>query len=424
MLDQLGAAGSDYRWGFYQNGFAGQLTDSPVQNIVAFLDLAQQYVEHSLRANRRSDGLYYAYNVLHLEAGRASISRLYEMLEGQVSILSSGLLTGDESLSLLQGLRQSSLYQAEQHSYILYPDRQLPGFLERNCLTYAQVHAVGLLANLAEAHDASLLTRDVNGVYHFNGHFRNFHDVSRALAGLRTQPRYAQWVEADFEKIRALFEETFHHDEFTGRSGTFFAYEGLGSVYWHMVAKLLLSVQETVLRFRHEPCAPALRQHYADIRQGLSLNKSPEAYGAFPSDPYSHTPKGQGAKQPGMTGLVKELILTRLAELGLTVDNGQLAFDLTLLNPQELLMTPAVFSYVDVHGQQKKLELKAGSVAYSICQTPVILEADSRTAITVHLAHGALQQIDGHVVDIDNSRHIFQRDGTVHHLVVSIPSIR
>ena len=80
--------------------------------ITAFLDLAQEYVEHSLRANQRGDNLYHAYNILHLDHGRASISHLYEMLEGQVAILSSGLLSGEESLALLQGLRHSSLYQA------------------------------------------------------------------------------------------------------------------------------------------------------------------------------------------------------------------------------------------------------------------------------------------------------------------------
>jgi hypothetical protein len=48
-----------------------------------------------------------------------------------------------------------------------------------------------------------------------------------------------------------------------------------------------------------------------DIRQGLVL-MTLVITGAF-YDPYSHTPKGQGAKQPGMTGMVKE-ILARKAE--------------------------------------------------------------------------------------------------------------
>ena len=67
MMDALGQAGSDYREKFYSHGFSGKL--SPVQGseLLAFLDLAQRYVEHSLRANRRDDSLYHAYNILHLE---------------------------------------------------------------------------------------------------------------------------------------------------------------------------------------------------------------------------------------------------------------------------------------------------------------------------------------------------------------------
>jgi len=187
-----------------------------------------------------------------------------------------------------------------------------------------------------------------------------------------------------------------------------------------MVAKLLLAVQETILRVKGEPCAQALIDKYAEIRQGLSFNKSPEAYGAFPTDPYSHTPKGQGAKQPGMTGLVKEVMLTRQAELGLAIEDGRLAFDFLLLDPQELIPAPSVFSYLDVHGQQQTLELKAGSLAYSICQTPIVLESDSQTGITVHLTDGAPQRIEGNRLDAINSRHIFQRDGVVHHLTVSL----
>lgn len=421
MLDSLGKAGSDYRWNFYKNGLSGKLVDSPVKDIVAFFDLAQQYIEHSLRANKRIDNLYHAYNVLHLENGRASISYLYEMLEGQVAILSSGLLSGNESLALLQSLRHSALYQADQQSYILYPDRQLPGFLERNRLTSDQVREVRLLTMLVDAQDTSIITRDVNGVFHFNGQFRNFHGVSRALEALKNQPRYANLVDADFDKIKAMFEETFHHDEFTGRSGTFFAYEGLGSVYWHMVAKLLLAVQETVVRARHEACAQALIEKYSEIRQGLSFNKSPEVYGAFPTDPYSHTPKRQGAKQPGMTGLVKEVILTRLAEVGLSVENGCLAFNPLLLDKKELLTAPAEFDYLDVSGQLQRLELPANSLAATFCQVPIILRAEGAPGIHVHFNGGTVKQVTGLLLDAATSRQLFQREGAIHHLEVTCP---
>jgi hypothetical protein len=420
MMDALGQAGSDFRWNFYKNGLSGESSDTPVTEILALLGLAQRYVEHSLRANQRSDTLYHSYNVLHLEKGRASIDHLYEMLEGQVAILSSGLLSGDESLALLQALRNSSLYQAEQQSYLLYPDRKLKPFLEKNRLTPAQISHVALFTQLAEAGDSSILTRDINGNYHFNGHIRNFKDVDRALKALSKKPQYARLVEADIEKIKALFEETFHHNEFTGRSGTFFAYEGLGSIYWHMVAKLLLVAQETVLRFRHEACAQALLERYTDIRQGFGFNKSADVFGAFPTDPYSHTPKGQGAKQPGMTGLVKEEILTRQAELGYAIEDSRLVFDALLLDPRELLTAPAVFTYLDVNSCQQTIELKAGALAYSICQVPVILTLSSENCIRVHLNEGSPQCIAGHQLDSTNSQHIFQRDGKIHHLVVSI----
>ena len=65
----------------------------------------------------------------------------------------------------------------------------------------------------------------------------------------------------------------------------------------------------------------------------LGFNKTAEAFGAFPRDPYSHA----GAQQPGMTGSVKEEILTRLGELGVEVKAGRLPFEPTLLAASEPL---------------------------------------------------------------------------------------
>ncbi len=136
-----------------------------------------------------------------------------------------------------------------------------------------------------------------------------------------------------------VFEEVFRHSEFTGRSGSFFAYEGLGSIYWHMVSKLLLAAQEALERAVAEGADPgtvdALRDAYEDVRQGLGYCKTPEVYGAFPVDPYSHTPGGKGARQPGMTGQVKEEVLTRAGELGLRVEDGAICFRPVLLRAPE-----------------------------------------------------------------------------------------
>jgi hypothetical protein len=174
------------------------------------------------------------------------------------------------------------------------------------------------------------------------------------------------------------------------------------------------------VRTRGEPYTGALIEKYADIRMGQGFNKTPAGYGAFPTDPYSHTPLSQGAKQPGMTGLVKEEILTRQVELGLSIENGNLAFNFLLLDRQEFLIHSSVFSYWNIDGQQQQIELKAGSLAYTICQVPVILQVSNEKCVFIHLNDGSTQLNEGHVLDAVNSRHIFQRDGIVHHLVVSV----
>ncbi len=419
VMDALGQAGSDFREKVYTAGLQAENNLVSTAELGGFLDLVLRYIDHSLRANQRADHLYHAYNILHLGEQSASISRLVEMLEGQVAILSSELLTGEESLALLESLRAGPLYRADQHSYILYPDRHLPGFLEKNSIPPARLGGLGLPAALVEAGEHSLFTRDEEGNFHFNGRIRNFKDAARVLDALKSQPRYAELVKAEAEKIETLFEATFHHDEFTGRSGTFFAYEGLGSIYWHMISKLLLAVQETILRTRGQACNAALIEKYLDIRQGQCFNKSPAEYGAFPTDPYSHTPKGQGAKQPGMTGMVKEEVLARQAELGLTIENGQLTFDFRLLEREEFLTAPGVFHYMDVAGQEQCLQLPAGSLAYSICQVPVILQRSTAANIQVHLADGSVETLAGLTLDAAHSAHIFARDGAVHHLVVA-----
>ena len=418
MMDALGLAGGTYRWNYYTQGLSGEHTALQISEVVAFLDLAQQYIEHSLRANKRSDNLYHAYNILHLRDGIAAIGRLYEMLEGQVAILSSGMLTGEESLTLLESMRNSRLYRADQHSYILYPDKGLPGFLAKNTIMQSQVNELALVTELIKAGDKSLLLRDEKGNFHFAGHIRSSKNVVSALHALPSQ--YAELVAKDIEKIKALFEETFHHNEFTGRSGTFFAYEGLGSIYWHMVSKLLLAVQETILRTRNESTTATLIEKYQDIRKGLSFNKTPDIYGAFPTDPYSHTPYGQGARQPGMTGMVKEEILTRQMELGFSIEAGRLAFDSLFLNRQEFLTQAKTYNYWDIDGQRNEMNVPAGSTIYSICQVPILLQSSNEACIEVYFSDGTRQQTRGHVLDSTTSCHIFRRDGVVHHLVVSV----
>ena len=424
-MDDLGSLGSAYRERVYA-GFSGARTVVTGEQVQALLDAALAYVDASLVANRRGDGLYHSYNILDLSEGAAHIRRLPEMLEGQVAMLSSGELDAQEALALLAGLRASALYRADQHSYTLYPDKDLAGFLDRNTFPADRAESCPLVAALVAAGDRSLVVADVHGDLHFAADIRNARDVQDALERLAADPGLGEVAEASRAELLDIFEEVFTHAEFTGRSGSFFAYEGLGSIYWHMVSKLLLAVQETVERAvaegESDATVRALIGAYEDVRAGLGYCKAAEVYGAFPTDPYSHTPAGHGARQPGMTGQVKEEVLTRLGELGLRVEGGQIVFRPIQLRATEWRQTPGTFEYVDVLGDDGTVDLMPGSLVFTFCQVPVVYrQADSLRVRVVRADGTAVECPDGRI-PANLSASIFGRRGEIDLIEVRTPA--
>ena len=88
--------------------------------------------DRSIASNKRADGLFHAYNIADFDGERLGVDHLYPMLEGQVAALSSGAVPAGEAVDVLEALYESAIYRADQDSFMLYPDRKLPGFLERN----------------------------------------------------------------------------------------------------------------------------------------------------------------------------------------------------------------------------------------------------------------------------------------------------
>jgi hypothetical protein len=162
-----------------------------------------------------------------------------------------------------------------------------------------------------------------------------------------------------------------------------------------------------------------LFDHYFEINAGIGAHKSPELYGAFPTDPYSHTPGGKGAQQPGMTGQVKEDLLCRFGELGVRVQGGQLQFDRALMHAEEFLTEPAVFEYVDVAQQTKTIELDANSLVYTVCQVPVVHQRGTQEGIEITWNDSRTTRVDGLVLDRETSRKIFRRLHEVVRLTVT-----
>ena len=423
ILDGLGKAGSTYRTTIYNSNFSGDKTQLPKSELLQFLKLALDFLDHTIAANKRADNLYHSYNLMSLTNDEEiRISNLPEMLEGQVAILGSNCISSEKSLALLDALKASALYRKDQYSFVLYPDKQLPIYIHKNTIPAKDVENSALLSQLVKEGNTQILEQDLKGVCHFNGNFNNANSLKEALGKLPKQ--FQRLVEKDNGQVFNTFENLFDHKSFTGRSGTFFGYEGLGSIYWHMVSKLLLATQETALTAiqskESKEVVDGLVQHYFEINDGIGVHKSPELYGAFPTDPYSHTPAGKGAQQPGMTGQVKEDVLSRFGELGIAVKEGKLGFNIQLLKEEAFLKTSEVFSYIDVHKEAKKIPLKPNSLCFTYCQIPIVFQLADKEGIEVQQNSASVVKFDSLQLDKETSNNLFERNGKIEQLVVSI----
>jgi hypothetical protein len=415
IVDVLGKAGSDYRNLIYQTGFLGEKMTVSLIGLKKFVNISLEFIEHTIKANQRKDAMYHAYNLLSVHPNSISIDYLNEMLEGQVAVLSSGFLTGKESLQLLDALKKSRLFRADQYSYILYPNVDLPKFLEKNIIPENEILKSKLVLKLLSDNNTQIVERDVIGQYHFNANFKNKADLLETLNTL--DKSYIPLIKEDTTLILDIFEKVFNHKAFTGRSGTFFAFEGLGSIYWHMVSKLHLAVQETCLAAINNQedtsIISKLMDHYFAIQAGIGVHKSPELYGAFPTDPYSHTPMHKGAQQPGMTGQVKEDILVKWGELGVYAENGQLCFNPQILQMDAFDAKPKKVEFYPLNGDKEVILLQEKSLMFSFCQTPIIYEISNIDTIEIEWKAKDLQIINGFTLDIKTSQTLFNRTGEI-----------
>jgi hypothetical protein len=423
VLDALGNAATDFRGQVYDNSFSGKKNKISKEEINSLLAVSLSFIDHTIRANKRTDNLYHAYNLMSVEGDGVSINYLSEMLEGQVAILSAGALTSEESLEVMDALKSSKLFREDQYSYILYPNKDLPGFLQKNNVPETSVNQSELLKKLVADGNNSLVVKDINGVFHFNGNFKNNGDLKAALNTLAESP-YGELAKKDAAYVQKVFEEVFNHKAFTGRSGTFFGYEGLGSIYWHMVSKLLLAVQECCLQAVERKSGAEtigrLMEHYYEVNAGIGVHKPPTLYGAFPTDPYSHTPAGKGAQQPGMTGQVKEDILSRFGELGISVKDGLLRFAPALLKRTEFISEPTAFNYKDLDGGSLAFDVDANSLCFTYCQVPVVYHIGDGGKTEVVFKDGQRKVLEGHNLDKATSHQVFHRTGDILKILVAI----
>jgi hypothetical protein len=425
-LTDLGEAASRYRETIYKAESFSNPESRSLADIKAMLDDALAAIDQSINSNRRKDGLYHAYNLLEQAHQRVETQNLYPMLEGQVAALSSGAASGEEAAVVLEALFDSSVYRPDQQSFMLYPDRELPDFLEKNRITIEQIDAIPLLQTMLEQGDERIIVRDANGCYRFNCDLKNVGALITRLDALKES--FGDEIDLIRAPLAALYEDVFNHQSFTGRSGGMFGFEGLGCIYWHMVSKLLLAVQENFFdaleRGDNLATCQRLGKLYYRVRQGLGFNKSPSEYGAFPADPYSHTPKHAGAQQPGMTGSVKEEILSRFGELGIRVSNGQAHFEPALLRTREFMPSPNTLRYLDVSGNWQEISIPSNGLAFTWCQVPVIyvLQDNSGPTLTITSNTDGKRTQSQLELTAEDSEALFRRTGQIREIMLTLPA--
>ena len=420
VAKSLGQSGEEYRRSVYNNNFGNiiQISSSEVEK---FINETLNHIDACILFNKRTDKMLHSYNLLKIKENLYEIKHLDLMLEGQVALLSANVLDGTDVVNLCKQLRKSDLFREDQYSYLLYPDQSVPSFLERNTFEESFLLKSPLLAQLVQTKNTQIINQDINGKLHFNSSLKNAEDLDRALEVTANETGLNDLLEKDKDLILNKWEDIFSHHEFTGRSSRFFAFEGLGSIYWHMISKLLLAVQENIRTEDNECVREDLISCYEDIRLGLGFTKTADVYGAFPTDAYSHSPRHIGAQQPGMTGQVKEEILTRRAELGITINNGQIQFNPEMIQIRDYLAADKSILFFTINNTWKEFKIPKGAFAQTICQTPVIFKQDEKFKILIKNSDDTDKESENNFLSLSDSQSIFRREGKIKQIIVSLP---
>lgn len=420
MVKASGLAAERHRSAVYESG-PGQPLPMSAATIMNFVKTARKALEGMLRQNQRDDGLWHAYNVLNIEHGEQSmeIERLSVMLEGQVAILSSGILNPAEALELLDAMPTSPLRSERHQTYLLYPDHETPRFLDSNQIDKVNADQISTLAMMANRRDTRLIIADSDCGYRFHPSLTNGYALRALLDQIEQEDTYRSALNSDRKDIEGLYEDTFRHRSFTGRSGSMFGYEGLGCVYWHMVSKLMLAAQETVFNAiesgADEGTVEGLKAAYFEVQSGLGYRRSPQQYGAFPAEPYSHSPGHAGAQQPGLTGQVKEGILCRIGELGVDFFDGRLRFHPRLLRIAE---------FEGLEPGPEHLPLPQGTIEFTLARISILyhLRDDlERPDAVIHFKDGTKRNAPGGILDRKTTAEITSQTGNISRIEVSIP---
>jgi hypothetical protein len=324
-MDDLGRPAREYRDAGLRGFSDGRVTSVPPVTS-DLLDLAQRFVESSLANSWRDDGLVHSYNVLELGDDRVDPA-LAPMLEGQVAMLSSRAAQ-PAGVGGAAARPATSACTAQTAQLPALPRQGPPRIPERNRFTPSRPRAATSSRALVAAGDRQPRGQTTSTATCTSPPTCATPAASRRARPARPRPRLARSRRAEPHLRAADLRDVFHHAEFTGdaraRSSPTrgsAASTGTWCPSCCSPCRRRWSVRSREQADAEDDRAPcALRTRTSAPASGYC--KSPASTARSPPTPTRTRPAGHGARQPGMTGQVKEEVLTRLGEVRGRVEDG------------------------------------------------------------------------------------------------------
>ena len=130
-----------------------------------------------------------------------------------------------------------------------------------------------------------------------------------------------------------------------------------------------------------------------------------------------------GVQQPGMTGQVKEDLLSRLMELGVKISNGCIVIDPVLLTNDEFLTDVAFARATPYALKYPHVEFGSNVLAFSFCNVPFVYTIGGTNGVKVTLTSGEVVVSGLMELSEKLSQDIFARNGNVEKVEVTIPRV-
>ena len=312
---------------------------------------------------------------------------------------------------------------------MLYPERKLPGFLAENVVPEAKVEADAAAEGSCwrgEPVRSRARCRRASTASTANSRMRD--DLAAVLDDLANRTNVVRRGGARPDRVLDLFEEVFQHKSYTGRSG---CHVRVRRPRLHLLAH---GRQAAAGRSGNRSAGRARRpargrpgrsgRMYFRIRAGLGYEKTVAEYGAFPTDPYSHTPPGgrsqaAGHDRPGERGNPHPVRRTRRARATMAL----VGFRPVLLrrvsswwkakNSGILMWTARIVRMVSFRGQPGLHLLPgAGDLRNRRGERWIKIDFHGRT----------IAEIAGDMLDAELSGKLFARSGRIERIQVGIPA--